>query len=36
MDERSSLRVVLLAILMAGVFIVAIHYGQNYGLLPKI
>ncbi len=34
MDERGSIRAVLIAIFLVAIFIVAIYVGQNKGLLP--
>ncbi|MGZ2404848.1 preprotein translocase subunit SecD [Rhizobium ruizarguesonis] len=36
MDEQSSLRAVIIAIILVAVFIVAIYAGQHAGLLPRM
>jgi hypothetical protein len=36
MDERGSIRAVLMAIFLVAVFIVAIYFGQHTGLLPMM
>jgi hypothetical protein len=36
MDERGSIRAVLIAIFLVAIFIVAIYASQNAGLLPTM